>query len=559
MSIRSNRSMTKKRYTYILFLKVCLPFIIAIFAYQSDICAYESIAYLFAGNTTTYIKNVERTGTNIQTVCPDYFEINSDGTLKNTIKVDPLFVQTMHAKNIKVVPYLSNNWDRSLGRAAVANRKSFCAELAGQITALQCDGVNIDLQNLTESDKDNLTDFIRLLRAALPSGKAIMVCVAPNPWNTTTGWQGSYDYAALGNLSDRLFIMAYDEHYTGGTPGAVASFSFVEKSVSYAVKYVQPSKIILGIPFYGRYWKQGSQTGGYGITVSDAERLVSSYTAKSWYDETAQCARATLTISETDNALIWGTNKLSAGIYDIWYENEASIEKKLSLVSKYKLGGAGSWALGQEPDHFWQNYSAWLIGKPFIDIDNNWAQSFIIALYEKDIISGMPGNRFEPNGYLTRAQAAVLLVKMLGLQNETAETAPFTDTVGHWAEKGISTAKKYGIFEGYGKNLFKPNQKITREEFAVICDKVLFSPDTVDFSEKLYSDVSPEKNTWSNKSIIVLSMNDILSGYTDGTFRPRNNITRAEAVRVISGLLDYPGGFTISPSNVQNPVPVEPR
>ncbi len=547
-------------------LKKCILIITILFLFQSNTYAYESIAYLFAGNTITYIKNVERTGTNLKTVCPDYFEINNNGTLKNTTKVDPLFVQTMHAKNIKVIPYLSNNWDRVLGQKALANRINFVAQLAKQVTLLQCDGVNIDIQNLTSNDRDNFTDFIRLLKKALPSPKIISVCVAPNPWGVTTGWQGSYDYTALSKLSDQIYIMAYDEHYTGSAPGAVASFSFVEKSVKYALKYVPSSKIVIGIPFYGRYWKQGSQKGGYGITVADVERLVSTYNATTWYDEVSQCARATLTISETDYATIWGSNRLSAGVYDIWYEDKASIEKKLSLVSKYRLLGAGCWALGQEPGHFWQNYSAWLFGKPFIDIDNNWAQSFIIALYEKEIISGMPGNLFEPDGNLTRAQAAVLLVKMLGLQNVSIlGIEPFSDTVGHWAEKQISIAKKHGIFQGYGRNKFYPNQKITREEFAVICDKVLFNPDTVDFSQKIYSDVSPENNIWSNKSIIVLSMNDILSGYTDGTFKPKNTITRAEAVRVISGLLDYPGGFTISPTNsqsptnVQTPTPVEPR
>jgi spore germination protein YaaH len=528
------------------------------FIFQTNVYAYESISYLFAGNTTTYINSVERSGTNLTTVCPDYFEINSNGTLKNTIKVDPLFVQSMHAKGIKVLPYLSNNWDRTLGRTALANKSSFISALSSAVINLDCDGVNIDIQNLTEVDRATFTDFIRLLRATLPKSKLISVCVAPNPLGTTSGWQGSYDYSSLGAISNQIFIMAYDEHYSGGTPGAVASFSFVEKSVAYALKYVPSTKIILGVPFYGRYWKSGATSGGYGITVSDVERLVATCKSATWYDTTAQCARATLTVTDADNAVIWGSSRLSAGVYDIWYENEASIEKKLSLVSKYNLLGAGSWALGQEPQHFWNNYSQWLIGKPFIDIENHWAQSYIIDLFEKGIVSGMPGKRFMPNGNLTRAEAAALFVKMLGLQNETA-TATFSDTTGHWAQKQISIVKEKGIFSGYSGNLFYPERKITREEFAVVCDKVLFSPDTVDFSQTIFSDVSPETNVWSNKSIIVLAMNNILSGYPDGTFRPSATITRAEAVRVIAAMLEYPGGFTISPSTVQTPTPIEPR
>lgn len=532
--------------------------IIFMFVFQTNSYAYESVTYLYAGNTTTYIKSIERTGSSLTTVCPDYFEINSDGTLKNTIKVNPLFVESIHAKGIKVIPYLSNNWDRTLGRAAIANQSNFIKELTAQVIELNCDGVNIDIQNLTEIDRAAFTNFIKVLRDTLPKTKLLSVCVAPNPWGITTGWQGSYDYKSLGAICDQIFIMAYDEHYTGSTPGAVASFSFVEKSVTYAIKNIPSSKIVIGIPFYGRYWKQSATTGGYGITISDVERLVSTVKATTWYDKVAQCARATLTVSETDNAVIWGSNKLSAGTYDIWYEDDTSLEKKLSLVSKYGLLGAGSWALGQEPDRIWNNYSSWLIGKPFIDIENNWAQSYIIDLYKKGIISGMPDRRFEPNGNLTRAQAAALFVKMLGLQNETA-TGGFSDTVGHWAEKQIAIVKQRGIFSGYAGNLFYPERKITREEFSVICDKVLFSPDTVDFSQRIYSDVSTEINTWSNKSIIMLSMNNILSGYPDGTFRPKKTITRAEAVRVLVAMLDYPGGFTITPTSVINPTPVPPR
>ena len=541
--------------------RLFMPVIILIllsFGFQTNSYALESLSYLYAGNTTTYINNVERTGTNLKTVCPDYFEINSNGSLKSTIKVDPLFIESMHAKGIKVVPYLSNNWDRTLGRAALTNRSSLAKEIAQKVITLGCDGVNIDIQNLTEADRAAFSDFVKLLNTELPASKTLSVCVAANPWGVNIGWQGSYDYAALGSTSDQIFVMTYDESYTGGPPGAVASLPFVEKSISYALKYVPASKVVMGIPFYGRYWKQGSSEGGYAITVSDVERLLSTCKATTWYDSKAQCARATLTVSATDNAIIWGSNKLSVGTYDIWYENATSIEKKLSLVSKYSLLGAGSWALGQEPSHFWNNYSAWLIGTPFIDIENHWAQSYIIDIYQKGIITGLPGRRFDPQGSLTRAQAAVIFVKMLGLQNEAA-TGSFADTVGHWAQKEISIAKQYGIIKGYPGNLFKPDNKISREEFAVICDTVLFSADTIDFSQRIYSDVSPETNTWSNKSIIMLSTNNILTGYPDGTFGPRKTITRAETTKVISSMLKYPGGFTIGPNKVHQPTPVPPR
>ena len=191
-------------------------------------------------------------------------------------------------------------------------------------------------------------------------------------------------------------------------------------------------------------------------------------------------------------------------------------------------------------------------------MENNWAQSYIINLTQKGYISGFPDKTFLPNGRLTRAQAAVLLVKILGLENETG-AGTFSDTVGHWAEKQISIAKQYGIFSGYDGNLFYPEKNITREEFAVVCDKVLYSPDTVNFAQKIYSDVSPESNPWSNNSIILLSMNNIISGYPDGSFKPGNSISRAEAVRIISSMLNYTGGFSVAPGQIKDLTPIDPH
>lgn len=505
---------------------------------QFDAC--ESLSYLYAGNTSIYLTSVERTKDNLTTVCPDYFQLSDAGQLKLSKPVDPLFVSTMHTKGIRVVPFFSNHWDRAKGRAGLTNRAQLADALAAQVVDNHFDGLDVDIENLTEVDKDNFTDFIRLLRAALPSDKSLSVCVAANPYSWKTGWQGSYDYAALAAYVDHLFVMTYDESYPGGPPGPVSSQAFVEKSIQYALQSVPAGKVMIGIPFYGRYWIEGEESGGLALTVSDIERLLSTYQSTTWYDSDNQCARATMTISQenvTDG--LWGGKKLKAGVYDIWYENAASYKKKLSLVKQYGLKGAGSWALGQEPAYVWDSYRLWLCGLPFQDIAGNWAESHIVNLHENDLVTGKEDEHFVPDGLMTRAEAAAMICRILGKAEESGSARSFTDMNTHWARGYVATAAREGYIKGFPDQTFRPDKPIARQELAVLLDRVIDLPDTVDLQQNFYRDVSPESNSWSNNAIVRLSVHNVISGYPDGTFRPKNNITRAEASKLFDLAQSY--------------------
>ncbi|MDL2274486.1 glycoside hydrolase, partial [Oscillospiraceae bacterium OttesenSCG-928-G22] len=262
----------------------------------------ESTTYAFVGNTEIYTTYVDRTKGNITTVCPDYFEIDSAGNLKLTNKVSHTFVENMRARGVRVTPFLSNHWDMANARAGLNNRATLAGQLAAAVRNYRFDGVDVDIENINQNDRAAFTDFIRLLRAELGPDKTISVCVAANPWGVEIGWQGAYDYRALSPYIDHIFIMAYDEHYSGGSAGPVASYGFARKSVEFALKTLPPEKVMLGIPFYGRYWKDWNPKGGAALTVADIEGLASRSECNSWYDETNECARAILNITEADVA-----------------------------------------------------------------------------------------------------------------------------------------------------------------------------------------------------------------------------------------------------------------
>ena len=272
----------KNKIIYILIL-----FLILIGSLKTSRANKISMAYLY-GNYE-YISLIERNENSLNVVSPSYFDLDSKGNLVLN-KVDKELVNKMHEKGIKVTPFLSNHWDKAKGRAALSNIEKLTDDIVNAIKKYNLDGVNVDIENVTEVDRENYTRLVRSLREKLSSDKTVSVAVAANPYNWQTGWHGSYDYNKLSKYADYLMIMAYDEHYESGTEGSVAGIDFVNMSIKYALKNVESEKIVIGLPFYGRYWKVGSSYGGYGVTLSKINNLINTYESYITYDKENECA-----------------------------------------------------------------------------------------------------------------------------------------------------------------------------------------------------------------------------------------------------------------------------
>ena len=83
-----------------------------------------SMSYVYFGDPSAYIERVERTRESLDEISPNYFNLNSDGTLKFTASSSAQsFAAEMRRRGVRVVPFLSNHWDRELGRRALVNRE----------------------------------------------------------------------------------------------------------------------------------------------------------------------------------------------------------------------------------------------------------------------------------------------------------------------------------------------------------------------------------------------------------------------------------------------------
>ncbi|AGK53922.1 LysM peptidoglycan-binding domain-containing protein [Bacillus sp. 1NLA3E] len=322
---------------------------------------FFNMGYLYFGGSQTYLVSVRQTEKTINVVSPSYFDLNSNGTLKLTSQFDRQFIVSMQSSGIRVVPFLSNHWDRAMGEMALKNREQLSTQIADMVRLYNLDGVNVDIENVTEAYRDDYTDFIRLLNEKLPENKEVSVAVAANPYGYTKGWQGSYDYTSLAKYADYLMIMAYDESYPGSDPGPIASINFVEKSIQYALNNgVAEDQIVVGVGHYGRYWMDGTSYGGDGISNFQIQKALDLYNGTVTFDEATKSAKAMFTINKGDPVMTVGGKTLTAGTYTVWFENSDAIKAKIDLVHKYGVKGLGNWSLGQDNPQIWNDISTWL-------------------------------------------------------------------------------------------------------------------------------------------------------------------------------------------------------
>ena len=131
---------------------------------------------------------------------------------------------------------------------------------------------------------------------------------------------------------------------------------------------------------------------------------------------------------------------------------------------------------------------------------------------------------------LTCLLAFALTLTMTALP---ASAATFPDIASHWAKSYIEEMTDAGMFKGYEDGTFKPDQAITRSEFTAMIAR--FSE--VSGGDKTFSDVPVEN--WAYMYITSAAAKGWITGYTDGTFRPLNPISRAEAAVITNRMLDY--------------------
>ena len=175
----------------------------------------------------------------------------------------------------------------------------------------------------------------------------------------------------------------------------------------------------------------------------------------------------------------------------------------------------------------------------FTDVPRQfWAYESITKMTKEGLMSGYRNGTFKPNDPLSREEAASLFSKMLGETPSIMLASSFSDiTSDRWSSLAIESVARANIISGYGDNTYRPEQYMSRQEFAVVANKFLHyqgyrtedptALDGIHFSDQKF--IAP----WAQSSVRELALFGFINYSTTGLFNPEKYITRAEAARAL--------------------------
>lgn len=185
------------------------------------------------------------------------------------------------------------------------------------------------------------------------------------------------------------------------------------------------------------------------------------------------------------------------------------------------------------------------------DITGHWAESQIKDFISKGYLNGYPDGTFKPQASIKRSEFVKILNKVFGLTTKSGKV--FDDTVWHWAKDEIDIAVTNGVCQGTSSTTFEPDAPITREAAAKMIANYKKISDTHHNKINGYNDGSQTAN-WAINEVEAILEAGYMNGYSDtNTFKPNNNITRAEAVVTLGRVIANPNPVIPEP-----PVPTEP-
>lgn len=305
-------------------------------------------------NLEGLIKNAK--GVNV--ISPTWFSLTDKKGNLSTL-ADLNYVEKAHKKGMQVWALFNDFTDKKLTKTVLTStelRQKLVRNIMFYVEGYELDGVNIDFEYITKDIADDYMQFLRELSIECRKTETILSIdnYAPSEWS------GYFDREQQLKLADYIIIMNYDEHTSGSKEaGSVSSMTYAENAIKDTIAEAKDaSRIINGMPFYTRVWKETPQEDGdgTGTLIEDAANGNYYLSTEAVNMETAEKAYKNAGVKpafDKQTGQNFVTYSKGKSTYSIWLEDETSVKSRLELMNQYELAGAAYWALGQEKDSIW--------------------------------------------------------------------------------------------------------------------------------------------------------------------------------------------------------------
>ncbi len=280
----------------------------------------------------------------------DWWHARADGSLVPE-SVNPAFVAEAHADHLRVFATVTNRandyapFDPAIAEAILATpatRARHVARLVALCKSRGYDGIDVDWESLHAADRASFTSFVQLLAARLhAAGKRLSIAVydktSDYPGGTEASARAAEDYRALGQAVDEFKVLTFGQHGSFTGPGPLSAPAWMARVLAYAESQVSPSKIYLGVPFYGFDWGVG--TPRY-LLWADAQALLAAH-------------GSTVLRSASGEPYFHYTS--GGVVHTVYFQDPVSIARKLAFATAQQppIAGVAIWVMGGEDPAFW--------------------------------------------------------------------------------------------------------------------------------------------------------------------------------------------------------------
>ncbi len=407
--------------------------------------------------------------------------------------------------------------------ASASARSRLVGQIVDAVGSRNADGVNLDFEPVPSSSRSQYTAFVRQVKQGLVDagvGSYLTVDVSAGAATWATGW----DVAALAQPggADHLFVMGYDYHWSGSTrAGGVAPMQSpytidVEGTMQDFLDEVPGSRLIWGVPYYGRKWPTSSSA----LNATTLGGPSVSLTYNGHRTEAGQYGRLWDGVGQVPWYRYWDSAK--GNWVEGYYDDVQSLSAKYQLINQRGLAGTGMWTLLMDKgrSELWQ-LLAESFAPPFDDIGSSPFRTDIYWLAGAGITSGCTSTSFCPLRTVTREQMASFLARSLELP--ATATDYFTDDDSSPHEGDINRLAAAGITGGCASGRFCPGASVSREQMASFLRRALSLVDGA--GANLFDD---DNGSPFEPDIDRLATAAITGGCAERRFCPGGAITREQ-------------------------------
>ena len=297
----------------------------------------------------------------------------------------------------------------------------------------------------------------------------------------------------------------------------------------YTITGYTESNIYLSAYYHGRYVGSAySNSKGY-FSISSNEKIYDKYYLSFKTGKDGKLALApTVTSAEAGSTSIKGTatNGASVKAYDSKgnYLGQAYADRynKFSMTLNRKLVAGEKIKLVSYEIGYKENSIEYTVKGQVAD------------LYRMAYIAGYPDGKFHPNYKVTRAEAASMFARLINGSNSfgLSQVTKFNDASNAWYSQAINYITAKGLISGYNDGSFRPDTNITRAEFAQMISGFI----SAGYPGSASANLKDIKGHWAQDAIDKVFGKKVVQGYPDGSFKPDNELTRAEAVTILNAV-----------------------